>query len=222
MNTLERLLKRIGALRARWNARSRAIARAVIKTADAETVADSPEIVVGSPNCSTASLVRNSVPPEHRQSLVRRLTKGTFLIGLCFIGMWLAVSREWPQGPRFPDATVCLSMASRGEYAWIRLQDPQDTQVRDPGTLDVFAKPNMVKFVDKDKGTAVQIAWSFFRRRNANYDTYEFSIIGPSGAQTSKGVDISTEPVVLLKEGNLVMTIRHRPRQANLESPDAK
>jgi hypothetical protein len=159
-------------------------------------------------------------PPKDRQGLVRRLAKGTFLVGIVLMGMWLVVLRERPQGPRFPDATLCLSMTSRGEYAWVRLQDPQDVQVRDPGTLDVFAKPNVVKFVDKDKGTAVQIACSFVRL-NPNYDTYEFWIIGPSGAQTNKSIDISTEPVVLLKEGDLVMTIRHRPRHADRESPDA-
>src|SRR5437016_2573168 len=103
----------------------------------------------------------NPIPIKSRQ-FSSRLRKLLF-IGLAAIGLliiWWRVSRIANlKGPQYPNATLCISRTHGHEFAWAGLQDPKASHVIVPGAPEFSLHPKSAKFVDKDKGTAVQIEW---------------------------------------------------------------
>lgn len=151
------------------------------------------------------------MPDEPRRFSIR--LRKLLCIGLLGIGLlagwwrlsWLANLK----GPQYPNATICLSKTDGHEFAWAGLQDPQSPRVLVPGELEFSLQPRSVKFVDKDKGTALQIEWLFLMPSGTG-DRYEFKITGPSGIQTTKSVTVAHRPVVLLEDGDIVLMIREK------------
>jgi hypothetical protein len=145
----------------------------------------------------------NSAIPEPRRfsiRLPRPLWIGlatVVLVVTAFVVYWLGK----PVVPRFRNATLCLSRESGHEFAWAGLQDPHD-----PPAIQV----NDFKFVDKDGGTKIQIKWRLLGS-SAGGDSYEFKITtGANLIPMVKQISISTEPVELLRTGDIIVTIKDK------------
>ncbi len=133
------------------------------------------------------------------------------LLGIGIVLMWWRLS--WLanlKGPQHPDATLCLSRTDGDEFAWAGLQDSQSPHVLVQGELEFSLQPKSVKFVNnKEKGTAFQIEWLYFGSSGSG-DYYEFKIIGPSGIQMTKSIHVESQPITLLKDRDVVITIREK------------
>lgn len=204
MNTLERLLARIGALRARWKARS------VNASSNASSQLDDAPIAVGAEESGVPRRdghnARRSKPS--RSGRVRRLS--TFCVLLCaFVGVVTFGLREKPSGPHFPNATLSFSRTGSGEFAQVRLQDSRRPQPLVSETDEIFVRPQAVKFVNKKDRTAIQIEWMFIGSGGTG-DSYEFKVTGPSGATTCEHVFVANLPMHLLNDPKIVVTIVDR------------
>ncbi len=115
-----------------------------------------------------------------------------------------------PPTPHFPNAAICISDAAGREMASAGLQDPQSPHILVPGALTLSMQPLSVKFVDKDKGTKIQIEWRLLRSTVAA-DSYEFKILtGSNALPTVKRIDVSSQSIELLRGDGVVVTIEEK------------
>lgn len=208
MATLERLLARIGALRARWSARALSNAFPALSEPNDDGVAiglhgggacRGNEGVVG---CS-----HDTAPAQPRRLWVTLLRLLWLCATLCAVTCVVALAlRDKPTGPSFPDATLAFSRIGHGRIAEVRLQDSQTPEGFDAGAYEIGLQPKGVKLLNKKENKAVQVEWIYFGSSRAG-DSYEFKATGPSGVSRYELVIVANLPIELLKDADIVVTI---------------
>ncbi|MBI3860867.1 MAG: hypothetical protein HY290_03125 [Planctomycetia bacterium] len=220
MSTVQRLLARITALRVRWNARRRrtvAVPWREPVTSVAVRESDNADERIFRDDVPDPSGVAEDSDPIPLKNRITNFLVLCLAVSPLVLFMVLvcasespnkALSRGAPTIPEFRKATLCLSRTGRGELAWARLYDPKVPRVRASRGIEASTRAGAVKFVDQVDGTAVQIEWNFVGSPSRSYDSYNFKIIGPSGVQILKTVNVTALQMNLLMDRDVVVTIR--------------